>query len=103
VMKGLVAKAVLETSEGRRRYFEQIRVFMQSQFTNERMTARVVELQNRIRPGLAEFNPNAVRKHDQAVIRLQEHIEQRIVSVQKAVARPPERPGRSYDFPEHEH
>ena len=99
VMKGLVAKAVLETSEGRRRYFEQIRVFMQNQFTNERMTARVVELQNRIRPVLAEFNPNAVRKHDQAVIRLQEHIEQRILSVQKQVASPPEKPVRSSHFP----
>jgi spore coat protein H len=99
VMKGLVAKAVLETTEGRRQYFEQMKRFTENEFTEERLTRKVLELQHRIRPVLAELNPNAVRKHDQAVIRLRQHIEQRILSVQKQVARPPEKPVRSSHFP----
>jgi spore coat protein CotH len=99
VMKGLVAKAVLETSEGRRQYFEQIKLFTQNQFTEERMIRKVVALQERIRPVLAELNSNAAKKHDQAVIRLQQHIEQRISSVRKQLANPPQTAVPSSHFP----
>lgn len=98
-MKGLVAQSVLGTREGRRRYFERMKVLSENQFTNERMIRQVSALQSRIRPVLATLNPNAARRHDQAVARLQQHIRQRIASVQRQLTRPPGEPVRSSHFP----
>lgn len=98
-MKGLVAKAVLGIPEGRRRYFERMAWLTETIFTQERMEGQVSELRNRIRPVLLDLNPNAARKHDQAVARLQQQIRQRIASVQEQLKRPPSQPVPSTHFP----
>jgi len=98
-MKGLVARAVLETPEGRRRYFERLAMLAENHFTRERMTRQVAELQSRIRPVLLALNPNAARKHDQAVARLQQRIHQRIASVQQQLTHPPTEAVPSSHFP----
>jgi spore coat protein H len=99
VMKGLVARAVLEIPEGRRRYFERMEVLADRQFTSALMTARVTGLRNRIRPVLLDLNPRAAKKHDQAVARLEERIQQRTASVQKQLTHPPTEPVASSHFP----
>jgi hypothetical protein len=63
------------------------------------MSQQVAELQNRMRPVLVALNPNAARKHDQAVTRLQRHIRQRIASVQQQLPHPPAEPVPSAHFP----
>jgi len=98
-MKGLVARAVLETHEGRRQYFERMAILATKLFTDDQMTRQVAELQSRIRPVLAALNPNAARKHDQAVTRLQQLIHQRIASVRQQLTHPPTEPVRSSHFP----
>jgi len=99
VMKGLVARSVLETPQGRRRYFERMAMLAEQRFTPERMTRQTAELQSRIRPVLLELNPNAARKHDQAVARLEQQVHQRIASVQQQLTHPPANPVPSSHFP----
>jgi spore coat protein CotH len=99
VMKGIVAQAMLEIPEGRRRYFERMKDLAESEFTSERMMRKVTELQNRIRPVLADLNPNAARRHDQAVGRLRQNIQQRIGSVQQQLTHLPTEPVPSSHFP----
>jgi spore coat protein H len=99
VMRGLVARSVLETPEGRRRYFEQMATIAEKHLTPERMTRQMAELQRRIRPVLLELNPNAARKHDQAAARLQQRVHQRIESVQQQLTHPPASPVLSSHFP----
>jgi hypothetical protein len=99
VMKGMVAKGVLEIPEGRRLYFERMRTLSEKLFRSERMSQQVQALRGRIRPVLLDLNPNAARRHDQAVARLEQHIQQRIASVQDQLARPPIEPVPSTHFP----
>jgi hypothetical protein len=99
VMKGLTARAVLEVPEGRHRYFECMKILADHQFTSELMTKKVTELRNRIRPVLLGLNPRAAKKHDVAVARLEQHIQQRIESVQKQLMDPPTEPVASTHFP----
>lgn len=98
-MKGLVAKAILEMPEGRRRYFERMARLIETLFTQEQMDRQVSELRRRIRPVLLDLNPNAARKHDQAVARLQTQIRQRIASVRQQLEQPPPKPVPSTHFP----
>jgi spore coat protein H len=99
VMKGVVARAVLETREGRRRYYERMAMLLGNGFTSERMTRLVAERQGRIRPVLLELNPNAARKHDLAVARLQDQIHERIASVRQQLIQPPAHPVPASHFP----
>jgi spore coat protein CotH len=62
-MQGLVARAVMQTPEGRRRYKERIPQLMDSVFHVEQITNRVWQLADQIRPVLAERGPGVVRSH----------------------------------------
>jgi hypothetical protein len=98
-MKGMIAKGVLEIPEGRRLYFERMRSLSEKLVTNERMTQQLNALRSRIRPVLHDLNPSAARRHDQAVARLEQHIQQRIASVRRQLAQPPTEPVSSSHFP----
>jgi hypothetical protein len=99
VMKGLVARAVLETPEGRRLYFERMKSLAEAYFTDEIMTRQVAELRGRIRQELASQSTAAAERHDQAAARLERHIHQRIASVRRQLASPPSEPVSSTHFP----
>ena len=99
VMKGLVARSLLETPEGRRLYFARMKLLSEKIFTKERMDQQVAELQERIGPVLTALNPNAASRHDRAVVRLQQRIHQRLESVRQQLGRPPLDPVTSSHFP----
>ena len=63
-MEGLVARAVITTVEGRRRYRERVGFLLTNVFNVERLTNRMNEVQARIRPLLHSINPDAARSHD---------------------------------------
>jgi len=64
-MKGLVARAVVETPEGRRRYLERMSLLLTNVFNVEPLTNRVEEMAARLRPLLAR-NPAALLNFEQA-------------------------------------
>jgi hypothetical protein len=79
-MKGLVARAVVETPEGRRRYLERMSLLLTNVFNVEPLTNRVEELAARLRPLLAR-NPAALLNFEQGVDRLVTRMAQRAQSV----------------------
>ena len=68
--EGLVARALLETAEGQRRYRERAVKLVDTVFTEERLTNQILQLRARIRPALAAFDPDAARKHDATAMNL---------------------------------
>jgi hypothetical protein len=79
-MKGLVARAVVETPEGRRRYLERMSQLLTNVFNVEPLTNRVEELAARLGPLLAR-NPVALLEFEQGVDRLVARMAQRAQSV----------------------
>jgi spore coat protein CotH len=74
---GLVASAVLETVEGRRRYLQRIAELYTNVFKVEALPNRVNTLASKIRPLFAERNPQGAEFHERAVAALIERIVQR--------------------------
>lgn len=79
-MKGLVARAVVETPEGRRRYLERMALLLTNVFNVEPLTNRVEEMAAHLRPVLAR-NPAALLNFEQGVDRLVTRMAQRAQSV----------------------
>ncbi|MBI2946319.1 MAG: CotH kinase family protein [Verrucomicrobia bacterium] len=77
-MQGLVARAVMNTSEGRRRYLERLSQLATNVFKVDSILQRVDELSARIRPAIAETGIDAGHRHDINVDRLKGRISQRI-------------------------
>jgi spore coat protein H len=71
---GLVARALLATAEGKRRYKERFGLLLTNVFKLEVLTNRMNELQHRIRPVLASIHPDLARNHDGAVNNLRNQI-----------------------------
>lgn len=89
-MEGLVARAVLSTPEGQRRYLERVAVLRTNVFVPERITERVRELSRRIRPTLAAYSPALAEEHDAHVEFLCERIQERARSISDQLAAPRE-------------
>jgi hypothetical protein len=87
-MEGLVARAVLQTTEGRRRYLARMSELLRDVFKVEVLTNRVNELATKIRPVLAERNPQVARSHDQEVAVLCDRIVQRARGIQQQLELP---------------
>lgn len=79
--KGLVAKGVLGTPEGKRRYAETVAKIAGEVFKAESLVKRVDELSAQVRPSL---DPAAVKSFDSAVAALRERITKRTSFVQQA-------------------
>jgi spore coat protein H len=60
-MSGLVAKAMLSTREGRKRYSERVGQLYTNVFRVDRVVSRIDEIEAGIRPALAAWNPSAAR------------------------------------------
>jgi hypothetical protein len=86
LMQGLVAKAVMDTPEGRRRYFERLVQLNQSLFDVERLTNRVYACAARIQPVLARISPSAVANHEREIADLCDRIIQRKQSLDEQLS-----------------
>jgi len=85
-LKGVLARGVLNTSVGRKQYREWCVVL----FTNffPKLSGRVEEVRQRIRPVIAQYGTNAVAHHDQAVADLQQRIGKRIEHLRRHLLSP---------------
>lgn len=79
--QGLVARALLETSEGRRRYFKRLAELNQSLFDVEAITNRVFQTAAKVQPILAALNSSAAAAHLREVEDLCDRIAQRKLSL----------------------
>jgi spore coat protein CotH len=85
-MQGLVAVALLETPEGRRRYYDRLTQLYTNVFHLEALLQRVDEIAALIQPVIAETNPQAARTHEMAVLRLKKRITDRDRSLSQQLA-----------------
>ncbi len=74
---GLVARALLETTEGQRLFRERAASLLTNVFTVERLTNHLNQLQARIRPMLEAISKDEARNHDNAVKNLRNQMIQR--------------------------
>lgn len=86
-MRGMLARAVVQIPEGRRRYLERMSHLLASVYKVEAITNRIVQQAARIRPILAVRNPQAARNHDALVMGLRERIAQRARSLRQQLGR----------------
>jgi hypothetical protein len=91
-MEGLVAKAVVTTPEGKRRYRECVGTLFTNVFRIELLTNRISQVQARIRPALADISPDDARNHDGAVNHLRDEVVQRITGLRKLISLPDSNP-----------
>jgi spore coat protein H len=91
-MDGLVARALLTTTEGRKRYRQRLSTLVTNVFKVDVLTNRMNELQARIRPVLASISPDAARNHDGAVNNLRSQIVQRAQNLQRLINEPEPKP-----------
>jgi hypothetical protein len=89
-MQGLVARALLQIPEGRRRYLDQITQLSSNVLKVEAVTQRVNQLAGEIRPAVAERSPQAAKAHAQQVADLCRRIAARAESVKLQLATPRE-------------
>ena len=85
-MEGLVARAVVQTPEGRRRYLERMAQLYTNVFHVEAILERVDELAAVLRPALAEYSSQAARRHDDQVQWFKRRIRERDESLSRQLA-----------------
>jgi len=81
--QGLVARAVMETPEGRKRYLARMNEIHKSVFVPDTLIKRLDELQARIQPELAAIDKGAGRDLPNQVNRLRNGIRERAKSVEQ--------------------
>jgi spore coat protein H len=81
MMRGAVARAVMNSPEGRKLYFERLQSLRMRLFDPEQLIRQVQELDRHIRPTLAAYDPAWARQHDRQVATLCDHIRRRVRSV----------------------
>ena len=77
-MGGLVAKALLETSEGRRQYRETLVKLLGSIMKVDPLNRRITEWTDQIRPVLAQRDAGSLKAFDEAVAQLRIRLGQRV-------------------------
>lgn len=85
-MEGVVARAVVGTPEGRRRYLEKMSQLYTNVFHVDALLRRVDEVAATIRPAIAESDPQDARRHDQEVRWLKARITQRDESLRRQLS-----------------
>jgi spore coat protein CotH len=84
-MGGLVARALFEAPEMRKRYYRRVGDLSSSIFTAEKLTKRIDEVHERVRPVAAEINSGFARQYDQQVKDLRERVKARAEFVEKQI------------------
>jgi hypothetical protein len=85
---GLVARAVLSTPEGRRRYVARAASLLTNVFVAEKLTNHIRQLEERIRPELESINPALARQHDAEVRKVRNEVVQRVATVRQRLSEP---------------
>jgi spore coat protein CotH len=81
--QGFVANAVVNTPEGRKRYFAKMAELQKTVFQPEPLIKRLDELQKRVQPALASVDKGAGQDYPNQVNRLREGIRQRYKSIEQ--------------------
>ncbi|HUR45525.1 MAG TPA: CotH kinase family protein [Candidatus Saccharimonadales bacterium] len=89
---GLIARAILQTSEGRRRFKERLGVLYTNVFQVEALTNRLNQIQARIRPVLASINPGDASNHDGQADRIRQLVAQSASRIGKLLTEPEPKP-----------
>ncbi|HXD87377.1 MAG TPA: CotH kinase family protein, partial [Urbifossiella sp.] len=84
---GMVAQGVISTPEGKKRYFDRMRIIMKTVFKPDDLVKRLDELEKRVQPALASVDPGAGRDYKNQVNRLKEGIRQRYKNVEAELKR----------------
>src|SRR5262249_49627650 len=79
--QGLIARALVETPQGRARYLAKVAELMKTVYRPEALLKRLDELQAQVRPVLAAGDPGAARRYPQQVNRLRQAIRQGAKSI----------------------
>ena len=87
-MKGMVARAIVGTTEGRSRYRMKLMELRTNLFNVEKITARVRELEARVRPVIAEISSRAAPRHQSYVNSLCRNIALRAESLDLQLGEP---------------
>jgi len=90
--EGLVARSILEMTQGRKLYRQRVGTLLTNLFAAERLTRRINEIQKRIRPALASINEQEARNHDGAISNLRNQVVGRVAGVQRLVDEPEPKP-----------
>ncbi len=74
---GMVARALMETPEGRKRYIARAKAIMETVYKTDDLVKRLDEMEKVIQPELAKVDADAGRDYKNQVNRLREAIKQR--------------------------
>jgi len=85
-MRGMVANAVIETPEGRRRYLERVSVLYTNVFKVDEILKRIDQLEAVIQPALAQSRSDFPDYHERAVQRFRESVIERHEFLQRELA-----------------
>lgn len=89
---GAVARELMRTKEGKKRYIARLREIMTKVYSVEKLTKRLDELEAVVQPALAAVDPGAGRDYKHHVNRLREAFKQRDRSIKDQLKRlPPEK------------
>jgi hypothetical protein len=89
---GLVARAILESIAGRRRYRDRAATLLTNVFKVDVLTNRMNQVQARIRPLLAAISQDTARNHDGAINNLRDAIVRRAASLARQLSVPEAKP-----------
>jgi len=85
--QGFLARAVLETPEGKDRYLKKMADIMKTVFKTDELIKRLDELEARVQPALASVDANAGRDYKHHVNRLREAFQIRQKSVDEQLSK----------------
>lgn len=91
-VEGMVARAVLLTSEGRKRFRERVGTLYTNVFNLQALTNRINEIQAHIRPALATIHPNKAKEHDGQVDRIRQLVTSSARQLEKLLQLPEPKP-----------
>lgn len=74
---GRIARKVMDTPEGRKRYVARCEELLKTVFNPDAIAKRLDELEKRLQPVMAKVNPGAARNHKNEVNRLRDAVKQR--------------------------
>lgn len=92
-MKGLVARQLLATQEGRRRYEARVDQVLRDVYHVDRLHERVDQLREKIRPALEELDPPSAKLHDGLMDGLKQKIAARADDLRPPQVVTPDTPG----------
>jgi hypothetical protein len=91
-IQGLVARSLLETSDGRRRYRARVGSLVTNLFTAEKLTNHLNELQSRLRPALEAIGKDRVREWQGAADDVRRKVLARAEFLQRRTSEPEPKP-----------